>query len=53
MNAKFCSQGFDASILKRKYENFCDKYIYKWAKLNYDIGSEDVLSMLFGNGSPV
>ena len=49
MNAKFCSQGFDATVLKTKYNEFCTKFIYKWAKFNVDISSQEVVSMVFGN----
>ena len=48
MNAKFISQGFQVSLLKVKYVEFCKKFIYKWAPYNEDICSEDTLTMLFG-----
>ena len=49
MNAKFYSQGFDAAILKTKYNEFCIKFIYKWAQLNKDISSEKLVKMVFDN----
>ena len=37
MSAKFISQSFELPILRRKYQDFCRKYFYKWSKYNHDI----------------
>ena len=50
MDAKLCKQVFDINNLRRQYEIFCEKYIHKWAVLNYDIACSDVLYVLFDSG---
>ena len=39
MNAILLNQGFKSNLLKRKYTEFCKKYIHKWAKYNKDISN--------------
>ena len=43
MNETLLNQGFKRDLLKKKYSEFCKKYIYKWAKYNKDISSLNLL----------
>ena len=37
MNKCLLNQGFKENLLKKKFDEFCNKYIYKWAKYKRDI----------------
>ena len=43
MNGCLLNQGFKNNLLKKKYAEFCNKYIYKWAKYNRDISGRNSL----------
>ena len=39
MNTRLVKQGFKHSVLRKKFKEFCNKYIHKWAKYNRDISN--------------
>ena len=39
MNTCLLKQGFQRNLLKKKYAEFCKKYIHKWSKYNRDISN--------------
>ena len=43
MNNRLLNQGFQGSLLKKSYAQFCAKYIHKWAKYGRDISNLNTL----------
>ena len=49
MTKSFQKKGFSVTALKRKYLDFCNEYVYKWARYNVDISTSTYLHKLFTN----
>lgn len=47
MTNRLIQQGFKKNLLRKKYLKFCDDYIYKWSKYNFDISNSTSLHRFF------